>query len=327
MRPLRGLIRIAPALLALAPALGQQPKSLRRLFQEADVALVGVLESSSNEDTTHMHAAKTPTQFGDVYPCQMTIRIKDVIKASGPTLPIAAGAVVQVFSFLPSRDCTPGYEKREALLGRPAFWLLRTEEGALCTVVDNSATVLTLERGLSAEDEGALASLQDPTERAMFLLLKPGLVLSGNEYVRSGLSLAMGDIDDWTTFLTVYRLAFSLSGSYERDLMQLKAAGFGYCLTGAARAARTENKLREWTASLPLLNPDAARASEEAELIRMSWRTKEELLDAFSGSAQAVNDLKYYACSSGVRIKAVARAYLLKYFGIDASALPCIPCD
>jgi hypothetical protein len=197
----------------------------------------------------------------------------------------------------------------------------------LRTLVDNSDTVFALTRGLLPLEEQDLRQWKEPDVAVTYLFLKPGLAIPESRYTDSALPIQMVDLGGWTKFLRVYRTAYLESDGYARGRINLVAASFEHCLDAARRTTQGGGPLPELAPMLPFLDRDTAWRTETTELEGLSWASKEELLAAFNSPEAAVDELTRWACSSGTRIKARARDLLSRYFGVDPSTLPCIPCE
>jgi hypothetical protein len=193
-------------------------------------------------------------------------------------------------------------------------------------LVDNAMTV----RPLQSFSEGTRQKLEewhDPHLAAMYLFLKPGIIVPESEYADAGFEGSLIDLAGWTDFLRVYRAVYLESSERLHSQISLVAASFGHCLDMASRAAQGSSRREQWESRLPEVNPETRHREDELELRRMSWMNKEEILAAFKSPTDAVDELTFRASSSLNRSKARARQLLIQYFGVDPSMLPCSPCD
>ncbi|MGD0500808.1 MAG: hypothetical protein ABSC23_20535 [Bryobacteraceae bacterium] len=272
------------------------------------------------------------------YPCDFTIRIRTVFKGDRPG--VRVGAAVSVISYPLSGGCSSGFGNSSAPAGLPALFLLRTERGFLRTLEGTPSPgipfqngVFPLQRNLSPLEERAVEAWGRPDLAVMYLFLKPGLIIPDGAYAHSPLPIEMAPLDGWSSFLKVYRVAFLESSAYEQGQISLGTAAFDYCLATAKQTALSEGKpWPEWTSIepsmiVPSMSSRTASSVDETELTWMSWTNRKSLLKAFKSSKEATDELTRLACSDLPRAKQRARTLLSEYFGIDPSALPCIPCD
>ncbi len=114
---------------------------------------------------------------------------------------------------------------------RPALWLLRTEAGMLRTLTDSAGTVFPLQRTLLPFEERYLAQSKDAEMSAMYLFLKPGLIVPENQYAYSSLPIQMVDLGGWMNFLKVDRTVYLEASAYGQGQMSLVAASFNRFLS------------------------------------------------------------------------------------------------
>ena len=307
---------------------GEAPTPLSKTLKEIETAIIGQIEASRPLNTARFRSDFPPRQaveFEPVYPCEFLVRVSRTVKsADSNTEP---GTLISIISYVPSSTCTPGYETGPVLEGQTALWLLRSEHGVLRTWVDNASTVYLI------QDPSKLAAgvperyLGDPTVSLLYLFLEPGLIISDHEYSGSTLPVQMVDLAGWNRFLAVYREIYLHSTEYERRQIALAVASLGFCLVPARQAAAAEGKTSEWTTKVPLLDEKLARESDEAKAARMSWPSKEVLLRSFKSADAALDELTFRGCSSGPKVRQKARSLLSHYFGIEASEMPCVPCE
>ena len=321
-------LAVAASLLAGAQVWAGQLTPFSALFRTADTVFVGEVESGRQIPTSDARAgmaAVDPVQYAPVYPCELTVRVRAVIKAQQPL--IKAGSAVSVMWYLPSPVCIATYGGDGQQLTRPALWLARTENGTLRTLADNNVTVLPI-KSFSTEIEERLTEWKDPGLAVTYLILKPGAIISENGYVSSRLPSDVVGITGFADFLKVYRVVYLESDARMRGLISLEVAGYGHCLEPARRAAEAERRRGEPVPNEAFLDREVERRTEEQDLAEEnSWTTREQLLKVFGSAAEAVNGLTMRACMSDLRVKARARELLSQYFEVDPSRLPCIPCE
>ena len=321
-------------LLASGQAWAAQRTSFSTHFRSADTALVGAAESSRPIPRSEQKAGlaplveHSPEDILPVYPCELRVRVRTVIKAKDPV--VEAGAVVPVVWYLRSPACTTDY-RGETLIDKPALWLLRTENGSLralvdCSGADNTPSVLPI-KSFPAETEQKLAEWKDPRLAVTYLILKPGVIIPENAYARSLLPGDVAAVAGYLNFLKVLRTVYLESGELMRDMISLNVASYGSCLGPARRALLAEEQLGESVPHTSFLDIDVQRKTEEVDLRWMQWTTKEQLLQELGGPAEAVDGLTMLACRTNAHVKARARELLSQYFGIEPSSLPCIPCE
>lgn len=298
------------------------------LFRTADTVIVGTIESSEpiQDSDGRPQMAPAPEEYGPVYWCATKIRVGALIKAQNPLIKV--GGAVRVLWELPSASCNFYYGGESVFAGQPALWLLKTENGVLHTSLSDHALPVRPLLSFSQDIEHRLVEWREPRLAVTYLFLKPGVIIPEDHYARSHLQDQLMDVAGMADFLRVFRAVYFESNEHMRGQISLFASSFGHCLAAATRAAEGEGRLRDWAAIELSLNPEVERRTEVVQLRRMSWATKEELLGVFGGSPQkAVDELTFWACSSGVRVKTRARELLVKYFAIDPLALPCLPCE
>ena len=298
------------------------------LFRDASAVFVGDLVSSKRESRVVMGGAMAVSpdhsQGQSLYTCQV-IRVRTLFKSD--MAEVRMGSTVSVISLMPSADCSPVFEGVQVPKTQPSLWLLRTDHGILQVMTPPSPSVFPLERNLLPLEERDLQEWEDPAVAVTYLFLKPGLIIPENQYARSTRPIQMVGLGGWTSFLRVYRTAYLESNAYARGQISLVGASFEHCLAAAKRTAQDEGRLVEWMKSLPFLDSDVVRRSEDTQLKWMAWSDKESLQAAFRSPAEARDELTRWACSSLPRVKERARGLLSQYFGIDPSTLPCIPCE
>src|SRR5947209_7847797 len=121
-----GSLLLASAALPLHDA---APVPFSTLFREADTVLIGIVESSRLISPSEARLRSTPVEpieDGSVYPCELTLRVGVPFKAASPVDKTLSP--LSIMSYMPSPECSPGYETGEVLLHRPALWLLRAEQ-------------------------------------------------------------------------------------------------------------------------------------------------------------------------------------------------------
>jgi hypothetical protein len=259
-------------------------------FRAADMALVGAVDSSGPIQQFEPRAKSAPMiehrpeDILPLYPCGLWVRVLAVIKAKSPLA--AVGSVVPVMWYLPSPACLTDY-RGERLLDKPALWLLRTEDGFLRTLIDASGTdsapsVLPM-KSFSAEAEKKLSEWKDPRLAVTYLVLKPGVIVPENAYARSWLPDDVAAVAGYFNFLKVYRAVYLESDERMRGLISLRVAGSGECLDSARRASAAEQQQGEAVPHSSFLDKDVERRTAEADLRRMWWTTKEQLLEELGG--------------------------------------------
>jgi hypothetical protein len=328
------IFALVAGLLGGAQAWAGQRTPFSTHFQTASTVLVGAVESARPIQQSEPKAALAPViehrpaDILPVYPCELEVRVRAVIKAEDPM--VKPGSRVTVVWYLLAPECVTDYRGKK-LIGRLALWLLRTESGSLRLLVDGSGTdnapsVLPIET-FSAETEQQLGEWKDPRLAVTYLILKPGAVVPENGYASSWLPGDVAAVAGYFNFLKVYRVVYAESDERIRGLIALEVAASGECLESARRASAAEQQLGEAVPHDPFLDRDVERRTGEADLRWMRWTTKEQLLEDLGTPTEAVDGLTMLACRTDARVKTRARDLLSQYFGIDPSALPCIPCE
>ena len=154
-------LAVAASLLAGVQAWAGQLTPFSTLFRTADTVFVGEMDSRRRIPASDARAglAADPVQHAPMYACELTVRIRAVIKAQDPL--IKTGSVVSVIWYLPSSLCIATYDGEDELLTKSALWLARTEDGTLRILADNTVTVLPIE-AFSTVIEERLAEWKDP---------------------------------------------------------------------------------------------------------------------------------------------------------------------
>jgi hypothetical protein len=285
-----------------------------------------VLEGAVPIESTDVPRGLKPKRefrFADdepVHACELRLHVDKVLKGEKH---LDTSGALPVLLYLPVPSCSPMYGG-VALSGRPALWLLRTDYGLTRTTLDDAATVYPMD----AWTTGSEVALQQwsAAEAVTYLVLKPGLIVSERRYPYSSLPIQMADLVGFSKFLAVFRAIYLESSEYHRGLISLSTASFGHCLALAERTAKGMEP-EVWMALQPHLDRDVARRSDEVHVRWMTWRSEEALRSALGGRGEAINVLTHLACGTGPLVKARARELLSRYFGIESSALPCIPCE
>jgi hypothetical protein len=129
-------------------------------------------------------------------------------------------------------------------------------------------------------------------------------------------------------YLKVFRSVYLESSDTQRGLISLEVSSLGFCLKDARRFAQSDDRFRGAGPEVSFfLNPQSEHGMEETHLAEMEGDTKEAILKAYGGSKAAEDELTKLSCWNAVRVRARARALLSKYFSIDPSTIPCIPCE
>jgi hypothetical protein len=327
MRPMSAARLLTLWMLATAQPRAEQPTPFCTLFRAADAAIIATAETAKRLPQSDPRAAAQPVdavQYAAVHLCEITAHVEAIVK-DRPTLS-RHGAEIRFTTYLPSAACAPEYLGRPNVLGRPVLWLLRTEGGELRTLKDNPSTFFVV-GSLTAATRQELARWRRPELAVMYLFLKPGVIIPQEGYATSSLPAQMFDVGGGSDFLRVYRAVYLESNERTREQINLAVASFGLCLNSARRAAQAAGRLDEFALTVPFLNAEVARRTEDVAVAQMSWATREQLLRDFDSPEAAVNELTMRACSSGISVKARARDLLSRYFGINPATLPCIPCD
>jgi hypothetical protein len=131
-----------------------------------------------------------------------------------------------------------------------------------------------------------------------------------------------------TEYLKVFRTVYLESNDAQRGLISLEVSSLGYCLKDARRFAQSDARFRGAGPEVSFfLPPHSERAMEADSLDKMEGGNRDAILQAFGGSKLAEDELTKISCWSGVRVRDRARDLLSKYFSIDPSKIPCIPCE
>lgn len=305
---------------------GAAPIPLTALYKTADIVVLGKVESAAPVPLYDVRSDLPPldaVQFSPVHLCELALRVDVSLKpqVDEPN----TERLIKFLSYLPSPKCEGGYDM-DSQIEAPALWMLRRERGDLRTVVDNRTTYRTVQMFSQSLAEG-IRNIRDPLVATTYLFLKPGVVIPINGYSRSPLPAEVIGIGGWFKFLSAYRDVYRESNPAMRSQISLVVASFGHCLDAARQAAKANGQLAEWVSLRPFLSEEISRREEDINLAMMSGSTKIELLAHFESPDAARDQLVSWACSSFSRTKARARELLVKYFAIDPSALPCIPCE
>ena len=319
------IIVVALGAAQLWQARAEQPPPLSALFRRADLVLVGSVRAAKRipaSDARSKSSPIAPLLFAPIHPCELTLAKISLLKGD-----IAAdiNSTLSVVTYLTSSACAVDYSNRSVSIGVPALWLLRIEGSVVRTVVDNAETMHTF-HSLAGEVRQRLNEWNDPALSVMYLFLKPGIIPPEKDYATRVDVGEVVDLGGWRALLRVYRAIYLESDEEMRAQIALVAASFGHCLDLASRVAQGDERAT-WESRLPDIRPDVRRRTDELEMRRMSWTTKEEVLASFQSPADAVDELTLRACSSAPRSKVRARQLLLRYFGVGESVLPCLPCD
>jgi|HubBroStandDraft_1064217.scaffolds.fasta_scaffold17551_2 hypothetical protein len=331
---------LAFLLIGAARAWAGPPTPFSTLFAAADTVFIGTLESArpipQADARTSLRPEPSPSlllpsnasqaEIDSLFsPWEFRVRVQDLIEARSPST--KPGSVVEVVWYVPSRQNVPAHSFRDGdATGKPALWLLRTERGLLRTVSDGSQTVFPM-RGLSADTENRLSDWKDPRLAVIYLVLKPGLIITEERYAFSNLPADVSALVPFIDFLRVYRSVYLDSDDRQRGLISLSAAAFGFCLQKARGVADAQRRLRADVPKEPLLDKQMERRTDDVDLRQMSWTTKEELLKELRSPAEAVSALAKWACSSDGQVRERARDLLSRYFSMDTTTLPCLPCE
>jgi hypothetical protein len=316
------------ALIAL-PTWAAGPVPLIRLFRGADAVVIGTIESikrNSDPDILAKTAPKEPIDGVRVSPCEVTIRILAVLKSLDHGL--GEGALRRLVWYTPTvTPCAAGSWGFDTDIKKPRLWLLRTENGVLRAVVDDAVPARPLQT-FSPEIKRKMEEWKDPALEMIYLFLKPGVRTAEDKYARFADDDGMSVITGFAGYLKVRRAVYLEADDHMRGQISLSAARSGQCLGVARRVALAEDHLDEWTYLQPSFMSEIAEADDEAHLDQMDWHSKAEVLAHFDNDpAKAVDNLIWWACSSMPHAKAWARHLLSKYFGVEPSTLPCIPCE
>lgn len=306
---------------------GGAPPSLRSQFEAADVVIVGKAMAARriwnlfSSPQTHPRAA---IDYEPSYTCELTIEVGAVLKAQASEW---KPAKISVVWYLPTRDCKPKFGPNYDVFNREALWLLRMENGALRVFGDNHFSAYPIEN-FSADVQRGLADWNDPRAALIYLAVKPGVLVPERQYPGSSLPINIIPLVRMTEYLKVFRAVYLESSDTQRGLISLKVSSLGYCLKDAQRVAQTDARFRSLGSAISFyLNPGSERGMEETELADMAaWRNKDDAVKHFGDSKQAEDTLVQYSCQSGPQVRARAKLLLSKYFEIDPSTIPCIPC-
>jgi hypothetical protein len=128
-------------------------------------------------------------------------------------------------------------------------------------------------------------------------------------------------------FLRVYRSVYLESNDVQRKAISLAVSSFGYCLTSARRALQASGELKRGISGSPFLSEETERRTGDLDLSQMAPPTKDEFVALFHTPKDAMDQLLLLSCRSDPRVKARSRDLLSRYFGIDPSSIPCLPCE
>jgi hypothetical protein len=315
------------SLAATAQAFAAAPVPFSTLYHVADAVLVASIASARPIPASDSRSAMTPIepiQDRRLYACELTLSVAVIIKARNGG--IREGGTIDAVAFLPSDQCLWDFNGPYTRPDSPALWLLRTENGVLRVLVDNRTSVRPLAT-LSPETRLQVKQWKEPELALTYLCLKPGVLIPEDRYARSTLPAEMLGVAGARGFLEVYRSVYVESNDFQRSRISLVMSSFGYCLNSARRAAEADGQLDEWASVGSFLNVETERRTEIVDLLRMSWSSKQELLSAFQSPTDAEHELMLWACRSDAKVRARARDLLSRYFGVDSSTLPCIPCE
>jgi hypothetical protein len=308
------LLALATMLLTGAHAQAGQRTPFSTHFQAADTVLVGVVESvrpiqpSEPRATLALVIEHAPEDTFPLYPCELGVRVRATIKAKNPL--VEAGSLVPIIWYLLSPTCAADY-RGDTLLGKPALWLLRTENGFLRALVDGSGTdntpsVLPMQ-SFSPDTERKLAEWKDPRLAVTYLILKPGVIIPEDRYAISWLPGDVAAVAGYFNFLKVYRAVYLESDARVHGLISIEVAASGECLEAARSAIVTEQQHGEVVPHHSLLDRDVERRTAEVDDFGwMGWATKEQLLQDLGGSKEAIDGLTTLACGTDPRVKARA---------------------
>jgi hypothetical protein len=307
---------------------GGPPPVLYQQFEAADMVIVGKAMATHriwnffSSPKTHPRAA---IYYEPTYTCEITIEVGAVIKAQASEW--KPGAKMSVIWYLPTPDCAPKFGVNYDVFNRQALWLLRKENGILRVLVDNYFTAYPIEN-FSPDIQRGLANWSDPRSALTYLAVKPGVLVPEFRYPGSFLPINVIPLVGMTEYLKVFRTVYLESTDAQRGLISLEVSSLGYCQKDAQRIAQSDDRIRRLGSAISFyLDPGSERGMEETELADMAaWRNKDEVVEHFGDSKKAEDTLVQYSCQSSTQVKTRARQLLSKYFSIDPSSIPCIPC-
>lgn len=307
---------------------GGAPPSLYQQFEAADIVIVGkatVARRRWNFFATPKTHPREAIDYEPTYTCEITIEVGAVIKAQASEW--KPGATMSVIWYLPTRNCAPKFGVSYDVFNREVLWLLRKENSTLRVLVDNHFSAYPIEN-FSPDIKRGLANWSDPRAALIYLPVKPGVLVPELRYPGSSLPISIIPLVKMTEYLKVYRTVYLESSDAQRGLISLEVSSLGCCLKDAQRIAQSDDRVRRLGSAISFyLNPGSERSMEETELADMAaWRHKDDVVKHFGDSKQAEDWLVQYSCQSGTQVRARARQLLSKYFSIDPSAIPCIPC-
>ena len=301
---------------------------LYQRFEAADTAIVGKATATRRIWNPSSFLETQPREsiyYKSAYACEVSIQVDAVIKAPSSASQSApkAGAKISVIWYLPTRDCTLKVGDSTDLFNREALWLLRKEHSTLRVLVDYPFSFYPIEN-FTADIQRRLGGWSDPRSALTYLALKPGVLVPEPRYPGSTLPIQIRPLVSWTEYLNIFRTVYLESTEVQRGLISLKVSSIGYCLQSARRFAQSDDRFRS---DSMFLNPGSERVWEMEYLSKMQGGTKDAIVRAFGGLKAAEDELIHLSCWSGDRVRAQARELLSKYFSIDPSKIPCIPCE
>ncbi len=307
---------------------GGAPPPLYLQFETADIVIVGRAVAAHriwnffSSPKTHPLAAN---DYDPIYTCEITIEVGAVIKAQ--TSERKPETKMSVIWYLPTRDCVPRFGVSYDVFNREALWLLRKESGTLRVLVDNHFTAYPIEN-FSPDIKQGLTKWSDPRAALIYLAVKPGVLVPERRYPGSFLPINVMHLVRMKEYLMVLRTVYLECTAAQRGLISLEVSSLGYCLKDAQHIAQSDDRVHRLGSAVSFyLDPGSERGMEETELADMAaWRNKDDVVKHFGDSREAEDTLVKYSCQSGAQVSAQAKQLLSKYFSIDPSTIPCIPC-
>jgi hypothetical protein len=307
---------------------GGRPPQLHQQFEAADIVIVGKATATRRIWGLFSSLKTRPRaaiDYEPIYTCELTIEVGAALK--GQASEWKPGAKIPVIWYLPTRDCEPKFGVNYDVFNREALWLLRKENGTLRVFADNHFSAYPIEK-FSPDVQRGLAKWSDPRAALIYLAVKPGELVPEGRYPGSSLPINIIPLVRMTEYLKVFRTVYLESDETQRGLISLEVSSLGFCLKDAQRIAQSDDRIRSLGSAISFyLNPGSERGMEETELADMAaWRNKDDVVNHFGDSKQAEDTLVQYSCQSGTRVRTQARQLLSKYFSVDPSTIPCIPC-
>ena len=296
-----------------------QPPPLNNLFRFADTVLIGRVVSGKRvlESDPRFGIPARPVN-APFYLCEVTVEVK-----AKPRDSLVVGSRLTILWYLESSVCAvafPGvYENLE---GRDALLFLSSGRDFQRAFTDLSYGIFPV-RNFSPKFAEELAKWKDPDQAVTYLVLTPGMIIPERGYVNSHLPSEVSGLVSFREYLNIYRIIYSDSDVDSRGKIAIHLAYWGLCLDAAIRAAGHIHDER-----LPsFMDPSPRNEIDELHLGRLMWATKADLLKSFANEKEAIDELILQACSSYPKARKRARELLDRYFGIQASMLPCVPCE